>query len=104
MRYLLSLDAEADLTEIARYTLSTWGEEVFERYRKGLQQALNSIGDGSVISRSFSQKLPSVLVTKYQYHFIFYLQQKNDVPIIIGLIHEKRDIVALLTERLTPST
>ena len=99
--YVLSLQAEADLTEIAQYTLVKWGEQAFEQYRNGLKQIFSAIADGSVVSRTFSESLPSVLVVKYRHHFIFYLRRSHDIPIIIGIIHEKRDIVALLAKRLT---
>lgn len=44
--------------------------------------------------------LPELYVTKYRYHFIFYLHKIDQKPLIIGVIHEQRDLVNRLSERL----
>lgn len=36
-----------------------------------------------------------------KHHFIFYLAESVEKPVIIGVIHEKRDMVKRLAERLT---
>jgi len=92
--YALSKDAENDLREIARYTLKQWDESTFQTYKKGLSSKFNEIAQNSVIKHQFSQTLPQLLVTKYRYHFIFYLAEgaedkKLEKPIIIGVIHEQ---------------
>lgn len=99
-RYALTKDAENDLREVARYTLNKWGKEALQRYRIGLKELFNAIAENQVIKHSFSQQFPQLLVTKYRYHYIFYLTEGFDKPIIIGVIHEKRDIVNQLSERL----
>ena len=99
-KYQLSCDAENDLTEIARYTLSNWGRETFEEYRNGLKGIFIDIGNNNVISKSFSNKLPGLRVVKFKYHFIFYIVDNVPIPIIIGIIHEKRDLVKQLDLRL----
>lgn len=38
-RYELTRDAEQDLREVARYTLSKWGKGLFHEYRNGLADA-----------------------------------------------------------------
>ena len=44
--------------------------------------------------------MPDVYVTKSGGHFIFYLAEENQKPIIIAVIHESRDILEHLTARL----
>lgn len=34
--YHLTYDAENDLREVARYTLDTWGTDIFDQYRAGV--------------------------------------------------------------------
>ena len=99
--YRLTKDAERDLREVARYTLKQWGKAMFQGYRGGLKKTFEDIGKNNTISRQFSDDFPELLVTKYKYHFIFYLAESMEKPVIIGVIHERRDIVKRLTERLT---
>jgi len=100
LTYELSLEAEKDLEDIARYTLKTWGKTIFEQYRKGLKKTFNAIANRKVVEKSFSKQFPQLLVTKFRYHFIFYILNKQSRPLIIGVIHEQRDIVKRLGERL----
>lgn len=98
--YELTRDAENDLRDVARYTLGTWGKAVLAEYRSGIKQTLKNIGKGKITPRPFSDKFPQLLVTKYRYHFIFYVVERMQKPVIIGVIHERRDVVARLSERL----
>ncbi len=99
--YNLSKDAEKDLREVARYTLNKWGKEKLQDYRGGLKNTFNKIGKNEIKKYQFSKNIPELLVTKYKYHFIFYLTEDLEKPVIIGVIHERRDIVKRLTERLS---
>ena len=70
--YRLSEAARRDLNEVARYTLHNWGKTRSE-----------------------------LLVTKYRFHYLFYLTDGLDKPGIIGVIHDRRNIVKLLNDRLS---
>ncbi len=97
--YKITDDAKNDLIEIAQYTLNKWGKKSFNEYRVGLEGIFDTIANRTVIQRKISEKLPNVFVTKYKYHFIFYIYENNNA-IIIAVIHEKRDILKHLTHRL----
>ncbi|MGI9287515.1 MAG: type II toxin-antitoxin system RelE/ParE family toxin [Pseudomonadales bacterium] len=99
--YQLTKDAENDLREVARYTLNKWGKEMLQEYRSGLKNTFKKIGNNDVRKRQFSKEFPALLVTKYRYHFIFYLSENFEKPTIVGVIHERRDIVNRLAERLS---
>lgn len=99
--YELSQDAEKDLREVARYTLNEWGKKALEQYRGGLKKTFEAIAKNEAPKRAFSKTFPELLVTKYRYHYIFYIAENRDKPVIIGVIHERRDIVNRLSERLT---
>ena len=99
--YELTKDAEKDLREIARYTLNKWGKKMLQEYRNGLKKTFNTIAKNEARKHAFSKKFPELLVTKYKYHFIFYLANNLKKNIIIGVIHEKRDIVSQLIMRLS---
>jgi len=99
--YRLTKDAENDLREVARYTLKRWGPAMLQEYRGGLKKTFEAIGNDDVAGHEFSGNFPELLVTKFRHHFIFYLTEGMEAPAIIGVIHERRDIVRRLTERLT---
>ncbi len=97
----LSKDAEEDLREVARYTLKKWGKEQLAEYRQGLKDTFLAIGVQDIVARQFSKNYPQLRVTKYRYHYVFYIVDGVEKPIIIGVIHERRDIVNQLATRLT---
>ncbi len=99
--YRLSKDAKQDLKEVTRYTLNKWGEDALKKYIGGLTKTFEAIGAGDVHIREFSNRFPELLVTKYRYHYVFYFADGLDKAGIIGVIHERRDIVSRLSERLT---
>jgi toxin ParE1/3/4 len=99
--YKLSTAAENDLQDIARYTLNTWGKKALERYRNGIKNTFQAIEKNEIPKRVFSRSFPDLLVSKYKYHYIFYLAKNHENPVIIGVIHEKRDLVSQLTVRLS---
>jgi toxin ParE1/3/4 len=98
--YELTEDAEQDLREVARYTLNRWGKEILQQYRNGLKATFEAIVANDVPVSSFSRTFPDLLVTKYRHHYIFYLKKSLPKPVIVGVIHERRDIVNRLSERL----
>jgi len=100
LTYELSVDAEKDLREVARYTLDKWGKEALQKSRHGLRNSFEAISKGTVQARVFSESFPQLSVLKYEYHYIFYLSGNREKPIIIGVIHERRDVVNRLSERL----
>jgi toxin ParE1/3/4 len=99
--YELTKDAENDLQEVARYTLNKWGRRALDVYRGGLKDTFKRIGENELRGSSFSDQFPQLLVTKYKYHYIFYLTTGLEKPVVIGVIHERRDIVNRLGERLS---
>ena len=98
--YELSLDADQDLQDVARYTLNNLGKSFLLKYRNGLKAKFKAIAGNSIIKKTFSNQFPELYVTKYRYHFIFYLHKIDQKPLIIGVIHEQRDLVNRLSERL----
>lgn len=100
LSYVLTADAEQDLREVARYTQDRWGSDMLKQYRDGLKEAFHAIATKALPGRSFSSTFPHLLVAKYRYHYIFYLQGASPKAVIIGIIHERRDIVSRLKERL----
>jgi toxin ParE1/3/4 len=98
--YELTKDAEKDLREVARYTLDKWGSSQFKAYRSGLKKAFSDLAANQVSGQFFSDNFPRVRVKKYRYHYIFYLFNTDRKAVIVGVIHERRDIVGRLSDRI----
>lgn len=98
--YVLSKDAENDLRDIAQYTLKKWGDVAFQKYKNGLSNKFNDIGNHQVLERQFSKTYPQLTVTKYRYHFIFFSNSGVEKTVIIAVVHEQRDIVKNISNRL----
>jgi plasmid stabilization system protein ParE len=99
--YELTPAAEADLREIARYTLRQWGVRQQRRYARLLEACFRGIAEGSARSRNFSERYPQVRVTQCQHHYVFYLHPEGEKPRIIALLHERMDLVTRIGERLS---
>jgi toxin ParE1/3/4 len=99
--YELTPAAEADLEEIAEYTLREWGVEQQMRYAELLEAGFRHIADGSTISRQFSERYPQVLVTRCEHHYVFYIMPEGiTIPRIIAVLHKRMDMLARLRNRL----
>ncbi|MGK7877907.1 MAG: type II toxin-antitoxin system RelE/ParE family toxin [Xenococcaceae cyanobacterium] len=101
--YELTLEAEADLKDIVRYTIRQWGEKQARRYIGLLEAEFRNIAANKTISRPFSAKYPQVRVTKCEHHYIFYLfpEGKSRRPVILAVLHERMDLVNRLKSRLS---
>ena len=99
--YELTPAAEADLREIARYTLRQWGTRQQQRYANLLAECFRRIAKGRVRPRTFSEQYPQVRVTRCQEHYVFYLHPEGQNPLIVAVLHGRMDLLARLGERLS---
>jgi toxin ParE1/3/4 len=99
--YELTPAAEADLREIARYTLRQWGVRQQRRYARQLETCFRGIAEGRLRARDFSERYPQVRVTRCQHHYVFYLHPEGQKPRIFAVLHERMDLLARIGERLS---
>ena len=99
--YDLTPAAEADLREIARYTLRQWGARQQQRYARHLAACFRRIAEGRVQSREFSERYPQVRVARCQHHYAFYVHPEGQKPLILAVLHEHMDLLARLGQRLS---
>jgi toxin ParE1/3/4 len=88
--YVLSPLAADDLEDVFDYTLTTWGFEQFERYRKRLNQALDKIAQEPEVvgSRSRDDLFPGCRVFRVEHHYLVY--RKGPKAIEVGrVLHER---------------
>ncbi len=98
--YELTRNAEADLEEIARYTIEQWGDVQAKSYLGKISQCCKNIAKKKVIPRTFLEKFPDACVVRCEHHFIFYLVREGVKPIIFAILHERMDMLIRLKDRL----
>lgn len=98
--YELTIPAQEDLKEIARYTVRKWGKNQSLQYAALLEKRFREIAARTAYCRSFSDRLPHVLVSRCEHHYIFYLHPEGKSPCIIAVLHENMDMLARLKNRL----
>jgi plasmid stabilization system protein ParE len=98
--YELAEGAEADLREIALYTLSEWGVKQASRYGAALEVHFQAIGNGKAKNRSFLQDRPELRVSKVEHHYVFYVNRQKECPLILAVLHVRMDLMARLRSRL----
>ena len=98
--YELTPDAEEDLRGIARYTDRTWGRAQSRRYREQLEHRFTAIARGDVHTQGVDPSQPEIRRTYCQHHFIFFVQEAREPPLIIAVFHENMDLIARLKKRL----
>jgi toxin ParE1/3/4 len=99
--YDLTPAAEADLREIARYTLRRWGARQQQRYAHQLAACFQRIVEGRARSKTFSERFPQGRVARCQHHYVFYIHPEGQKPLMLAVLHEQMDLLARLGERLS---
>lgn len=100
--WLLTRQAEASLTDIARWTFETFGPRQAEAYEADLIARCRQIADGSALSRSCRQlidpELPEDLrFTRSGQHFIVFVEQ-SDAIVIVDFLHGRADLPTRLAK------
>ena len=98
--YELAEDAEADLRDIALYTMSRWGAKQAAQYAALLDAHFEAIGSGRARTKVFLQHRPELRVSRVERHFVFHLKRDDRDPLILAVFHERMDLMARLRDRL----
>lgn len=98
--YQLTPEADSDLLGIARYPIQTWGEEQAERYEGTLRSCFEAIVCGQARPRQLWKSRPDLWVTRCEHHYVFYRLREGQVPLIIAILHENKDLLKRLRDRL----
>lgn len=98
--YVLSKGAAADLREITRYTVDTWGAEQCRAYVAELEATARALAQGEGVFKDMSALLPGLRMAWSGKHCVFCLPRSGLRPIILAILHERMDLVARLKDRL----
>ena len=98
--YELAQAAEADLKNIALYTISEWGPEQAARYGAILDAHFTAVANGKARTRIFLRHRPELHMSRIKHHHVFHLVREKQCPIIPAVFHERMNLMSRLRDRL----
>jgi len=100
VRYWLTQAAEADLEEIAGYTLHTWGGDQLLDYQRRLQRRLTLLLQFPETGRNHPRLHPDFRYVVEGKHYIFYrITASGDVE-VLRFLHCRAEIIEKLAAYL----
>ena len=87
-----------DLDDIRRYTVKKWGREQWLAYYRGLVQAFERIAADPECGRNRSLFAAGLRSVNYARHVIFFarIAAAEDEPVILRIVHQRRNMPALV--------
>ncbi|QAA98358.1 MULTISPECIES: type II toxin-antitoxin system RelE/ParE family toxin [Agrobacterium tumefaciens complex] len=98
--YVLANGAEADLRDIIRHTRKQWSDVQVRRYLEKLEQGFSRLASGQPPFRDMSALYPALRMTHCEHHYVFCLPRDNEPALIVGIFHERMDLMKRLNDRL----
>jgi toxin ParE1/3/4 len=89
--------AQADLSEIWRHGVATWGVEQADRYVDGLFAIFDLLADFPELARDRTEFLPPVRIHSSGAHLVIYRLEGQGVQ-IIRILHARQNLTAYLLE------
>ena len=85
--FRFSSRAEADLLEIAEYTLRTWGEDQTIRYIDDLETCCQQLADHPELGRPCDDIRPGLRRMRQGQHVVFYRQEPEGI-LVSRILHK----------------
>jgi toxin ParE1/3/4 len=85
--FRFSRRAEADLLEIGRYTLRTWGKAQTARYLGSLESCCQTLADNPALGRPCDDVRPGLRRMEHGKHVVFYRQGRGGI-LISRILHQ----------------
>lgn len=98
--YVLANAAEADLRGIIRYTRTQWSDAQVRRYIAKLEQGFTRLASGLLPFKDMGALYPALRMAHCEHHYIFCLPRHNEPALIVGIFHERMDLMTRLSDRL----
>ena len=99
--YVLTLEAEADLRGIIRYTRQKWSDQQVRVYIGRLERGIARLAARQGAYREMSDLYPKLLMAHCEHHYAFALPGEGGPALIVAILHERMDLMARLAERLS---
>ena len=88
--FRLSSHAEADLAEIADYTIETFGIEQARRYRDDLEACFGNLAENPLLGRGAERLSSGLRRFEHRSHAVFYTQEEDGI-LIARILHTRMD-------------
>ncbi|MGH8145045.1 MAG: type II toxin-antitoxin system RelE/ParE family toxin [Rhodanobacteraceae bacterium] len=98
--YVLTHAAEADVRGIIRHTRKEWGDIQVRRYITKLEQGMARLAAGQEPFKDMGAIYPALRMSRCGHHYVFCLPREHAPTMIVAVLHERMDLVTLLTDRL----
>ncbi|WP_130872443.1 type II toxin-antitoxin system RelE/ParE family toxin [Pseudomonas bubulae] len=98
--YVLTLEAEADLRGIIRYTRQQWNDQQVRVYIGRLERGIARLAARQGANRDMSDLYPTLLMAHCEHHYAFALPREGGPALIVAILHERMDLMTRLAERL----
>ena len=95
---ILVAAAQADFEDIHVYTVRTWDDAQWLRYRATLEQAFLALGENPQLGRARDDLRPGYRAYVVEQHIILYRIAANAV-LILRIVHSRRDLQRALRRR-----
>ncbi len=86
--YRLTSDAQSDLIEIRRYTLTQWGVSQSKKYLSELRQTINLLSDAPALGKQRSDIAVDIFSFPHASHIIYYVMDKHQL-VVFGVLHKR---------------
>ena len=98
--YVLTLEDEADLHGIIRYTRQQWNDQQVRVYIGRLERGIARLAARQGAYRDMSDLYPTLLMAHCEHHYAFALPREGGPALIVAILHERMDLMTRLAERL----
>lgn len=90
-------EADADIEDIADYTIDQWGKVQARKYVAELRQAIEALGGTAERHPLSDQPFPGLRRMRSRHHLVYYLCDESHVD-VLRVLHERMDASAQLGE------
>jgi toxin ParE1/3/4 len=98
-KFLLTNLAVTDLSDIADFTIQTFGAEQARSYFDGLGHCFEILAENPQLGRNTAELAPNLKRFEYQSHVVFYVPKEAHI-LIVRILHQRMDFWRHLPEPL----
>ncbi|KAB2699926.1 type II toxin-antitoxin system RelE/ParE family toxin [Brucella lupini] len=98
--YVLTVEAEADLRHIIRYTRKQWSDAQVQHYVGKLERGIANLAAGQGTFKDMSTLFPMLRMAHCEHHYVFCLPRESAPALVVAIFHERMDPMARLADRL----
>lgn len=89
-KFRLTTRAALDLSEIADFTIQSFGIEQARFYRDGFNNCFEVLAENPQLGRSAAELAPNLRRYEHQSHVVFYIPEDTDI-LIVRILHQRMD-------------